>query len=159
MVVAVLDLPRTLQRSVREANALMEVSRDQLELMRRQADEALAPAERMNDLLARVVKLTEPIERAQRGGEYAAERIKQVIFGEEAGGEREVVEAEEAVELAETAADNAEAAAAEAESATDEAEDAIGETIEQPAPEGPSDGTTIRVIPNRPRPEGDEQEQ
>jgi hypothetical protein len=155
MVVALLDLPRTLERSVREANALMEVSRDQLELMRRQADEALAQAERMNDLLARVVKLTEPIERAQRGGEYAAERIKRVIFGEEASGEGEVVHAEEAAELAEAAAEDAEAAAAGAESATDQAVDVAGEAAE----EDPSDGTTIRVIPNRPRSEGDEQEQ
>jgi hypothetical protein len=127
--------------------------------MRRQADEALAQAERMNDLLARVVKLTEPIERAQRGGEYVVGGLKQVIFGEEAGGEREVVRAEEAAELAEAAADDAEAAAADAEPATDETEDAVGETIEKPAPEAPSDGTTIRVIPNRPRPGGDEQEQ
>jgi hypothetical protein len=146
MVIALLDLPRTLERSVREANALMEVSRDQLELMRRQADEALAQAERMNDLLTRVVKLTEPIERAQRGGEYAAERIKRVIFGEEGSAEAEVARAEEAARLAEAAAADAESAATDAESATDQVED------------DPGEGDTIRVIPNRPRPEGDEPE-
>jgi hypothetical protein len=159
MAAALLDLPRTLERSVREANALMEVSRDQLELMRRQADEALAQAERMNDLLARVVKLTEPLEKAQRGGEYVVGGLKQAIFGEEAGGGREVVRAEEAAELAEAAADDAEAAAADAESATDKTEDAIGDATEKPAPQGPSHGTTIRVIPNRPTPEEDEREQ
>ena len=53
--------------------------------MRRQADTALEQAERMNELLARVVKLTEPMERAQRGGEYVAEGLKRAIFGAEAG--------------------------------------------------------------------------
>jgi hypothetical protein len=77
------DLPRAMQRSIREANELMEVSREQLEVMRRQADEALEQAERMNELLGRVVRLTEPLERAQRGGEYAAERLKRAIFGPE----------------------------------------------------------------------------
>jgi hypothetical protein len=71
-----IDLPRNMQRSIREANELMEVSREQLEVMRRQADQALEQADRMNELLARVVKLTEPIERAQRGGEYVAEGLK-----------------------------------------------------------------------------------
>ena len=77
------DLPRAMDRSIREANELMEVSREQLEVMRRQADEALEQAERMNELLGRVVRLTEPLERAQRGGEYAAERLKRAIFGPE----------------------------------------------------------------------------
>ena len=48
---ALLDLPRTMQRSMREANDLMETSRRQVEQMRRQADGALEQAERMNDLL------------------------------------------------------------------------------------------------------------
>ena len=78
-----IDLPRSMERSIREANELMEVSREQLEVMRRQADQALEQAERMNELLGRVVRLTEPIERAQRGGEYAAERLKRAIFGPE----------------------------------------------------------------------------
>ena len=77
------DLPRAMDRSIREANELMEVSREQLEVMRRQADEALEQAERMNELLGRVVRLTEPLERAQRSGEYAAERLKRAIFGPE----------------------------------------------------------------------------
>ncbi|HEY6637475.1 MAG TPA: hypothetical protein VIZ61_07305 [Solirubrobacterales bacterium] len=78
-----IDLPRAMERSVREANDLMEVSREQLEVMRRQADEALEQAERMNELLGRVVRLTEPLERAQRGGEYVGERLKRAIFGPE----------------------------------------------------------------------------
>jgi hypothetical protein len=85
-VVALIDLPRTIDRSMREANELMEISREQLELMRRQADEALIQAERMNDLLTRVVRLTEPLEKAQRGGEYVGERLKRAIFPEEAEG-------------------------------------------------------------------------
>jgi hypothetical protein len=78
-----IELPRSMERSIREANDLMEVSREQLEVMRRQADQALEQAERMNELLGRVVRLTEPLERAQRGGEYAAERLKRAIFGPE----------------------------------------------------------------------------
>jgi hypothetical protein len=80
---AAIELPRSMQRSIDEANELMSVSREQLEVIRRQADEALEQAERMNDLLARVVKLTEPIERAQRGGEYAAGALKRAIFGDQ----------------------------------------------------------------------------
>src|SRR5262249_54599990 len=80
---AVIELPRTMERSIREANDLMELSREQLETMRRQADQALEQAERMNELLARVVKLTEPLERAQRGGELVSETLKRAIFGAE----------------------------------------------------------------------------
>jgi hypothetical protein len=80
---AAIELPRSMQRSIDEANDLMSVSRDQLEVIRRQADEALVQAERMNDLLERVVRLTEPIERAQRGGEYAAGALKRAIFGDQ----------------------------------------------------------------------------
>jgi hypothetical protein len=76
-----IELPQAMERSIREANDLMEVSREQLEAMRRQADEALEQAERMNELLGRVVRLTEPLERAQRGGEYVGERLKRAIFG------------------------------------------------------------------------------
>jgi hypothetical protein len=100
---AAIDLPRTMQRSIDEANELMAVSREQLELMRRQADQALEQAERMNELLGRVVRLTEPIERAQRGGEFAAGALKRAIFGEEPPGEA----------TDETAADVLEAGAAE----------------------------------------------
>ena len=88
------DLPRAMERSIREANELMEVSREQLEAMRRQADEALEQAERMNELLGRVVRLTEPIERAQRSGEYAAERLKRAIFGPEEAAARASIDAE-----------------------------------------------------------------
>ncbi len=103
-----LELPRSMQRSIDEANDLMEVSREQLEVMRRQADQALEQAERMNDLLGRVVKLTEPLERAQRGGEYVAGELKKAIFGaEQAAIEAEVAveEAKDAVERAEEASD------------------------------------------------------
>jgi hypothetical protein len=83
MVSAALEFPRRIERSVRQANQLMDVSQEQLEVMRRQADEALAQAERMNDLLARLVKLTEPLEKAQRGGEFVSEQLKRVLLGEE----------------------------------------------------------------------------
>jgi hypothetical protein len=119
-VVALIDLPRTIDRSMREANELMEISRQQLELMRRQADEALIQAERMNDLLARVVKLTEPLEKAQRSGEYVGERLKRAIFGEDE------LAVEGAAERAEAAVLKAEAAAEEAEEAVEEAEESEG---------------------------------
>jgi hypothetical protein len=88
------ELPRAMERSLREANELMEVSREQLEVIRRQADDALEQAERMNDLLGRVVRLTEPLERAQRGGEYAAERLKRAILGPEEAAARASIDAE-----------------------------------------------------------------
>src|SRR6266498_3860570 len=92
MARAAIQLPRSMERSIREANDLMEVSRKQLEVMRRQADQALEQAERMNELLGRVVRLTEPLERAQRGGEFAAGALKRALFGEEAAAiEAEVV--------------------------------------------------------------------
>ena len=87
MLNAVLDFPRTMERSVRQANELMDVSQEQLDVMRRQADEALAQAERMNDLLERLVKLTEPLEKAQRGGEFVSEQLKRVLLGEAAEAE------------------------------------------------------------------------
>jgi hypothetical protein len=83
MTRAVIELPRAMERSIREANDLMDVSREQLDVMRRQADQALRQAEKMNELLERVVRLTEPLERAQRGGEYVGGRLKRAIFGEE----------------------------------------------------------------------------
>jgi hypothetical protein len=72
--------------------------------MRRQADQALEQAERMNELLGRVVKLTEPLERAQRGGEYVAGELKKAIFG----AEQATIEAEVAVEEAKDAQEKAE---------------------------------------------------
>jgi hypothetical protein len=98
---ALLDFPRKVERSVRQANELMDVSQEQLEVMRRQADEALAQAERMNDLLARLVRLTEPLEKAQRGGEFVSEQLKRVLLGEEAqgGGEPRRVEAQVEAEV------------------------------------------------------------
>ena len=104
-----IELPRSMERSIREANQLMEVSREQLEVMRRQADQALEQAERMNDLLGRVVKLTEPLERAQRGGEYVAESLKKAIFGVEQAS----IDAQEAAREALEAADQAEEVAKE----------------------------------------------
>jgi len=107
-----IELPRSMERSIREANELMEVSREQLEVMRRQADEALEQAERMNELLGRVVRLTEPLERAQRGGEYVGERLKRAIFGPEEAA-RASIEAEVIAE--ETALAEQQEAAAEQE--------------------------------------------
>ena len=82
-LVALVELPATVQRSLRQANELMESSRRQLEAMQRQTEEALHEAERMNQMLSRVVKLTEPLEYAQRGSEYFGGRLKRAIFGEE----------------------------------------------------------------------------
>jgi hypothetical protein len=103
---AVIELPRTVERSIREANDLMDVSRRQLEAMRRQADEALEHAERMNELLGRVVKLTEPLERAQRGGEYVSEALRRAIFG----AEQAAIDAKGAAEDAAGAAEQAQSA-------------------------------------------------
>ena len=145
-VVAIVELPITARKSLEEVNRLLEVSRTQLEAMQRQTDSALDQAERMNELLGRVVKLTEPIEKAQRGGEYVADGLKRVIFGEP-GGQREDVppqpgvdnaERAEQVERrvqevtaeAELAAADAERAALEAEKAADAAEEAADD-IEQ----------------------------
>jgi flagellar biosynthesis/type III secretory pathway chaperone len=122
MARAAIDLPRTMQRSVKEANELMELSREQLEVMRRQADQALEQAERMNDLLARVVKLTEPLERAQRGGELVGETLKRAIFGAEEQAEVVTGQAEEiAAETRGGAAGEAEAPP-DSQGAADEAE-------------------------------------
>jgi hypothetical protein len=110
MARAAIDLPRSMERSIREANDLMEVSREQLEVVRRQADQALEQAEKMNELLARVVKLTEPLERAQRGGEYVAGELKRAIFGDE----RAALDAEEVALDAEEEALDAEETAIDA---------------------------------------------
>ena len=107
----------------------MEVSRHQLEVMQRQTDSALEQAERMNELLTRVVKLTEPLEKAQRGGEYVADGLKRVIFGEPGSGQEVPIDSaakrvEQATADAELAAADAERAAFEAEQAADVAEGA-----------------------------------
>lgn len=115
-----IDLPRSMQRSISEANALMEVSREQLEVMRRQADQALEQAERMNELLSRVVKLTEPLERAQRGGEYLGEQLKKAIFGAQDAGQL----TEEAARRTLEAAEDAEGAARGAEGMRGDDDDA-----------------------------------
>jgi hypothetical protein len=113
------DLPRAMERSIREANELMEVSREQLDVMRRQADEALEQAERMNDLLGRVVRLTEPLERAQRGAETVGEGLKRAIFGPEDAA-RASIEAEVIAEERAVVDVAAEAALAEEAMATEE---------------------------------------
>jgi hypothetical protein len=102
---AAIDLPRSMRRSINEANELMEVSREQLEVMRRQADQALEQAERMNELLGRVVRLTEPLERAQRGGEYVGERLKKAIFGDDVVTSDAAIEAQDAAIEAEIVAE------------------------------------------------------
>ena len=124
-VVALIELPLTARKSLEEVNQLLEVSRRQLEAMQRQTDGALDQAERMNELLTRVVRLTEPIEKAQRGGEYVADGLRRVIFGEAAtapGGEP----LDGTAERVEQAAADAELAASDAERAALEAEDAAG---------------------------------
>jgi hypothetical protein len=122
-----IELPRSMQRSIREANDLMEVSREQLKVMRRQADQALEQAERMNELLGRVVKLTEPLERAQRGGEYFAGELKRAIFG-----------AEQAAIEAEVAVDEAKEAVAEAKDAESNFQGGSAGAAEEP-PDSPSE--------------------
>jgi hypothetical protein len=118
-VVALVELPVTARKSLEEVNALMEVSRKQLEAMQRQTDFALDQAERMNDLLGKVMKLTEPIEKAQRGGEYVADGLRRVIFGEP-GAVSEPGAAAPALE-AEGAADAVEGPIEEAGGATEDA--------------------------------------
>jgi hypothetical protein len=117
-VVALIELPVTARKSLQEVNELLEVSRRQLEAMERQTGNALDQAERMNELLTRVVRLTEPIEKAQRGGEYVADGLRRVIFGDEPS------VTEGTAQRVERAAADAELAAADAERAAIEAEDA-----------------------------------
>lgn len=114
-LVALVELPGTVQRSLKQANELMESSRRQLEAMQRQTDDALAQAERMNELLSRVVRLTEPLEKAQRGGEYVGGRLKRALLGEDDA------PLEQVAEDAELAARDAEQAASEAEQAAEQA--------------------------------------
>jgi hypothetical protein len=152
---ALIELPWTINRSLRQANDLMEASRRQLEVMQRQTDEALVQAERMNEMLSKVVRLTEPIEMAAKGGEYAARAAKRVIFGDASQSDERVVEA---AAQAERAVEDAEQAAVDAERAAEEAERAaIEPAADEPEPSPPggvpvSDSRTIRVVPNRPLP-------
>ena len=125
----------------------MEVSRRQLEAMQRQTDKALDQAERMNELLTRVVKLTEPIERAQRGGEYVAGALKRVIFGE--AGPRPVRNPA-APPSGSSAAEDAELAAVDAERAALEAEQAAGlagTPRRTPRSGEPPPGRSLRPLP------------
>jgi len=139
-VVALVELPGTVQRSLRQANELMESSQQRLEAMQHQTDEALRQAERMNDLLGRVVKLTEPLEFAARGSEYVGGRLKRALLGEEGAPEMRGERFEHAVEDAEAAAVDAEAAAGEAEEAATEAE-VVEEKVEADAEEtSPDEG-------------------
>ena len=132
--IALIELPGTVQRSLRQANELMESSQQQLEAMQRQTDEALRQAERMNDLLGRVVRLTEPLESVARGGEYVGGRLKRALLGDEGAAGPDGGRIERAVTDAEAAAIDAEAAAAEAEVAADQA-DEVSDEIEA-GPEG-----------------------
>jgi hypothetical protein len=129
------DLPRAMERSIREANELMEVSREQLEVMRRQADEALEQAERINELLGRVVRLTEPLERAQRGGEYVGERLKRALFGPEEMARASI----DAEVIAEEAALTEEPALAEEPALTEEPETSAEHGGAPTRPPGPSE--------------------
>jgi F0F1-type ATP synthase membrane subunit b/b' len=121
--IALIELPATVQRSLRQANELMETSQRQLEAMQDQTEEALRQAERMNDLLGRVVKLTEPLEFAARGGEYVGGRLKRALLGEDGTIDDRGPRLERAVEDAEKAAGDAEAAATEADAAAEEADE------------------------------------
>lgn len=123
-VVALIELPASVQRSLKQANELMEHSRTQLEAMQRQTDEALGQAERMNELLSRVVRLTDPLEKGLRGSEAVGGALKRAILGEEPErAARAVADAETAAVDAERAAIDAEAAAVEAEKATEPTEE------------------------------------
>src|SRR5688572_11497709 len=168
---ALIELPWTINRSLRQANDLMEASRRQLEVMQRQTDEALVQAQRMNEMLSKVVRLTEPIEMAARGGEYAAGALKRVIFGDgqvaegptpEAidRAERAVIDAERAASDAESAAVEAEEAASHADQASEHAAEHADDAAEADEPvsagsdgiEIDGDSGTVRVVPNRPPP-------
>ena len=105
-VVALIELPGQVNRSLRQAEEMMEASRRQLEAMQFRTESALEQAERMNELLTKVVRLTEPIEKAQRGGEYVAGGLKRALFG-----------LERAVDDAEQSAVDAESAAVDSEEA------------------------------------------
>jgi hypothetical protein len=81
----------------------------------------------MNDLLTKVVKLTEPIEKAQRGGEYVAGGLKRALFG-----------LERAVDDAESAALDAEDAAIDSEDATEVEVEIIEAERDKPGETGPA---------------------
>ena len=186
-IFALVELPVTMQRSLKQANDLMEASRRQLEAMQHQTEEALEQAERMNDLLGRVVKLTEPLEIAQRGGEYVGGRLKRAIFGAAEDAERAADHAEEAAIEAEEAASFAASEAEESAAQSAEETRAAAERLEEarrlaanPVPDpAPGDGRwrpagarnhtdgagvdvsdsrTVRVIPNQPAPRESEPE-
>ena len=125
-VVALIELPGTVTTSLKQANELMESSRQQMEAMQTQTDSALAQAERMNELLSKVVKLTEPIDRAARGGEYIAGGLKRAIFGLE--------KAVQEVEAAEAAVVDAEI---EGEGVEVTDSDSVRVTGDPKPPEGP----------------------
>ena len=155
--VALVELPLTAKRSLDEVNQLMEVSRRQLEAMQRQTDSALDQAERMNELLARVVKLTEPIEKAQRGGEYFAEGLRRMIFGEDQARPDAVAgEATEGGLARMSRATEAELEAAEAELAALEADRAAGEERAALAEEAAAEAEARAAKGEEPGPRPDE---
>jgi hypothetical protein len=80
---ALIELPIALKRTLDETNELIATSRRKIEDMDRQTNDAILQAERMNELFARVVKLTEPLEMAQRGGDIISGALKRAIFGDE----------------------------------------------------------------------------
>jgi hypothetical protein len=80
---ALIELPIALKRTLDETNELIATSRRKIEDMDRQTNDAILQAERMNELLARVVKLTEPLEMAQRGGDIISGALKRALFGDE----------------------------------------------------------------------------
>jgi uncharacterized protein YoxC len=156
--IALIELPITMRRSLEQANELMETSRRQMEQMQRQTDSALDQAERLNDILGKVVRLTEPLEKAQRGGEFVGGALKRVIFGEAVDAERAATDAERAASDAERAAAEAEEAASrsqnEAIHSAEDAEDAAGAEADGDPGLDVSDPRTIRVKPDSPPPAG-----
>jgi uncharacterized protein YoxC len=151
--IALIELPITMRRSLEQANELMETSRRQMEQMQRQTDSALDQAERLNDILGKVVRLTEPLEKTYRGGEVVGGALKRAIFGE---GDS-VESAERAARHAEAAADEADRSAADAESAARHSQDEAVHAEE--AVEGEDrpgipveESRSVRIVPNQPPP-------
>ncbi len=136
--IALIELPITMRRSLEQANELMETSRRQMEQMQRQTDSALDQAERLNDILGKVVRLTEPLEKTYRGGEVVGGALKRAIFGEADDAERAARDAETAASEAERAASVAERAATRSEDDVARVEDAATGLDRDGASGGPS---------------------
>ena len=165
--VALVELPLVAKQTLEEANELLAASRRKIEDMDRQTNDAIEQAERMNDLLARVVKLTEPLEMAQRGGDLIGGALKRAIFGDEpldvprrpdarpadAAIEAEVAPEIEVVEHDETvpASDGVHSASA-APAETEPTPEPVPEPAPQPVPEPAPDPVPEPVPDPQPEP-------